>query len=57
MAPETPSPENQKLERAEAEILAKHAATDQAQTSSALRRLPLVIGTVLLVVLLLRWLS
>ena len=57
MAPENQSPEDQKLERAEAEILAKHAAANQAQTSSALRRLPLVIGTVLLVVLLLRWLG
>ena len=57
MAPESQSPEDEKLARAEAEILAKHAAADQAQTRSALRRLPLVIVTVLLVVLLLRWLG
>ena len=54
---EPTQPDERERERLEQEIMDSHRAEDQRQTSSALRRLPIVLVTMILLGLLLRWLA
>ena len=51
------APDEQTRERLEQELMEKHRPEDERETRSALRRLPLVLITMLLLGLLLRWLA
>ena len=50
-------PDEQTRERLEQELMERHRVPDERATRSALRRLPLVLLTMLLLGLLLRWLT
>ena len=58
MVPNEPeAPDAQERERLEREVMDLHAKEDDRATRSALRRLPIVLVTMVLLGLLLRWLA